>query len=94
MEMSQIVKCNVSTCVFNRGNSCHILGITVGPHGECNTSFNHANASGGFDEVKGGVGACLATHCKFNDRFVCKAQGIGVTVHDRHADCETFQPRK
>lgn len=93
MEMSRITKCNMSTCAYYKDNRCHTLGITVGPHAECNT-FSHASARGGFDEVNGGVGACLAAGCKFNDRLECKASNIDVTAHDRHPDCMTFQQMK
>jgi hypothetical protein len=93
MEMSRIVTCNMLNCVYNKNNCCRTLGITVGPHAECNT-FSHASGKGGFDEISGGVGACLDTTCKFNERLECKAQGICVAIHDRHPDCETFQPKK
>ncbi len=93
MEMIQITGCNMSACAYNKENRCHTPGITVGPHAECNT-FSHASARGGFDEVNGGVGACLAAGCKFNNRLECKAPNIDVTTHDRHPDCETFQPKK
>lgn len=91
--MSQILKCDMSQCVYNKGNRCHTPGITIGAHAECNT-FNHASAGGGFAQVNGGVGACLAAGCKFNDRLECKATSIDVAVHDRHPDCMTFQPKK
>ncbi len=93
VEMSQITMCNMSTCVYNKDNRCHTLGITVGPHAECNT-FSHASGRGGFDEVNGGVGACLAANCQFNDRLECKIQKISVVSHDRHPDCETYKPAK
>jgi hypothetical protein len=93
MEMSKILACDMSNCVYNKENRCHTMGITVGPHAECNT-FSHVSARGGFDEVKGGVGACLASSCRFNDRLECKAPDIDVASHDRHPDCKTFQPKK
>ncbi len=93
MEMSEISKCNMSVCVYNRENCCITPGITVGSHAECIT-FNHGSAKGGFDNVNGGVGACLAADCKFNEQLECKAPKIDVTVHDRHPDCATFQLKK
>ncbi len=92
MEMPQIVKCDMSACVYNKENRCTTMGITVGLHAECNT-FNHGSAKGGFDEVNGGVGACLASDCMFNYQLECKARKINVAVHDRHPDCSTFQTR-
>ncbi len=91
MDMSQIMKCSMADCAYNRDNLCHTLGISVGPHTECNT-YIHASSKGGFQEAKGGVGACSASDCSFNDRLECRASGINVASHDRHADCETFKP--
>ena len=93
MEMSNIVKCSMSTCVYNQENRCTTMGITVGLHGECNT-FNHGSAKGGFDDVNGGVGACLTANCMFNEKLECKAPKISVMVHDRHPDCATFMQKK
>ena len=93
MEMSKITKCDMSACVYNRENRCITMGITVGSHAECNT-FNHGSAKGGFDNVNGGVGACLAADCMFNEQLECNAPKISVMTHDRHPDCATFQKRK
>ncbi len=60
MEMSKILACGMSNCAYNQDHVCHTLAITVGPHAECNT-FSHASPKGGFEEVNGGVGACLAS---------------------------------
>lgn len=92
MDMSSIMKCNMANCVYNMNELCHTLGITVGPHAECNT-YNHGSSKGGFSEVKGGIGACLASECKFNEQLECRAPNINVVSHDRHADCETFERR-
>lgn len=62
MEMSQIKVCNMSQCAYNMNALCHTLAITVGPHAECNT-YNHGNSKGGFREIEGGIGACLASYC-------------------------------
>ena len=92
MEMNRIATCSMSTCAYNKENRCHTLGITVGPHAECNT-FRHASARGGFKEVYGGVGACSAADCKFNDQLECIASHIDLTAHNAHPDCKTFQAR-
>lgn len=93
MEMSQISTCSMLSCVYNKDNRCHTPGITVGPHAECNT-YRHASSRGGFAEVNGGVGACTAADCKFNDRLECKAPNIAVDTHNAHPDCKTYQPVK
>lgn len=93
MDISQIAKCDMSSCAYNTSGLCRTLAITVGPHAECHT-YNHGSSKGGFKETKGGIGACLASDCKFNDRLECAAPNVNVASHDRHADCETFQPRR
>ena len=66
MKMNQITTCNMTDCAYNRQNCCRTLGITVGPHTECNT-FRHASTRGGFIEIQGGVGASSAADCEYND---------------------------
>jgi hypothetical protein len=92
MDMTQIMACDMSTCTYNMNDVCHTPGINVGSHAECNT-YTHGSSKDGFQEVNGGVGACLASECKFNEQLECVASNINVTSHDRHADCKTFQAR-
>ncbi len=92
MDMTPILACNMSTCAYNMNYVCHTPGINVGPHAECNT-YIHASSKGGLQEVEGGIGACLASDCKFNERLECQASNISVANHERHADCETFHVR-
>lgn len=93
MNMTQIAKCDMSSCAYNMEGVCRTLAITVGAHAECNT-YNHGSSKGGFKEAKGGIGACLASDCKFNDQLECAIPKVNVASHDRHADCETFRPRR
>ena len=90
MNMASFSKCNQSTCAYNKDESCHTLGITVGPHAECNT-YVHASSKGGFPDVKSGIGACTASSCKYNDKLECQASKVDVAVDAMHADCKTFQ---
>ncbi len=92
MDMASIVSCSVTTCAYNRQNSCHTPGITVGDHAECNT-YNHGSRQGGYLETRGAVGACLASDCRFNEQLECRAPGINVSGHTEHADCITFDPK-
>ena len=92
MNMTAISKCNMLICAYNMDGVCHTLGITIGPHAECNT-FVHASSRGGFPEVRGGVGACMTSSCRFNDKLECKALEVDVAVDDKHADCKTFIKR-
>ncbi len=92
MDMTQILACNMSACAYNMNDICHTPGINVGPHAECNT-YTHGSSKGGFRDIKGAIGACLASNCTFNTLLECCAPDINVAGHDRHADCETFQAR-
>ncbi|MBI2860405.1 MAG: DUF1540 domain-containing protein [Chloroflexi bacterium] len=93
MGITPVSTCNASICAYNQQNLCHTPGINVGPHAECHT-YNYGNAKGGFPEMKGGIGACLASDCRFNQQLECKALHIDVVTHDSHADCRTYQPGK
>jgi hypothetical protein len=90
--MTPIKICGMQSCAYNMAGRCHTLGISVGPHAECNT-YVHASSRGGYNHVNGGVGACLASDCKFNDLLECRASDVVVSAHEKHADCETFQER-
>jgi hypothetical protein len=80
----------MSTCAYNNAGTCHTLGINIGPHAECNT-YVHASSRGGFTEIKAGVGACTAAHCKFNNKLECQAPHVEVAVDEKHADCQTYE---
>ena len=92
MNMTTVSTCNMSTCAFNAGGICHTPGINIGPHAECNT-YIHASSRGGFPDLQGGVGACMASDCKFNDQLECKAPKVNVEIDGKHADCQTFQSK-
>jgi len=91
--MTGIIECGMSNCVYNKNRLCHTPAITVSAHAECGT-YSHASAKGGFEEVNGGVGACLTSDCRFNHQLECSAPEISVVAHDRHADCRTFECRE
>ena len=93
MKMVSIAKCTMSTCAYNMEGGCHTLGISVGPHAECNT-YLHASSRGGFPEVKGGIGACTASGCKFNNKLEWQAPKVDVAVDAKHAGCKTFQAKQ
>lgn len=89
MDMTSVANCNMSSCAYNSSAMCHTRAINVGYHAECNT-YVHASAAGGLKDVSGGIGACLAANCKFNNRLECTASGIEVAGHQGHADCLKF----
>jgi len=92
MDITCISKCSMKNCAYNMDGLCRTPAITVGPHAECIT-YVHASSRGGFNDVSGGIGACLAADCKFNERLECRAPEIDVTSHGKHADCETYEKR-
>ncbi len=51
MDMTEILECNESTCVYNMNDACRTPGINVGPHAECNT-YTHESSKGGFQKVE------------------------------------------
>ncbi len=93
-EMSKVIDCEATNCVYNKDRKCHTLAITVGDEKEaaCDTFFQARN-KGGFVNINGGVGACKVSDCEYNDSFECTASGIHVITHSNHADCGTFQPK-
>ncbi|MBI2958503.1 MAG: DUF1540 domain-containing protein [Chloroflexi bacterium] len=92
MDMTRISACSMAQCTYNQDNRCHTHGIMVGPHAECST-YTYCNPKAGRAEVKGGIGACLADECKFNESLECCAPDVDVHDHSAHADCRTFQAR-
>jgi hypothetical protein len=92
MAMVSIKGCAMANCAYNKDNKCRTPAITVGPHAECNT-FVHASPKAGMDGVKPGIGACQASSCRFNDMLECHAPAISVSSDERHADCETYDPK-
>ncbi len=92
MNMTPVSNCGMSSCAFNSKEMCHTRAINVGFHAECNT-YVHGSETGGIKDVTGGIGACMASNCKFNDRLECTASSIGVSGHQIHADCKSFSQR-
>ncbi len=93
MNMTPVSECNMSTCAFNSSAMCHTRAINVGFHAECNT-YLHGSEKGGLKDVTGGIGACMASNCKFNNRLECTASDIDVSGHQGHADCAKFADRE
>lgn len=92
MDMTPVTSCSMSSCAYNSGEICHTRAINVGYHAECNT-YVHGSTRGGLKEAKGGIGACMASDCKYNDRLECVAGDVDVSGHENHADCGKFCDR-
>ena len=81
----------MAVCAYNDQGICHTAAINVGPHAECHT-FLHGSAKGGFKELSSGVGACIASSCKHNDKLECRAPAIDVSCFNNFsADCRTYE---
>jgi hypothetical protein len=94
LDIPNVQACEVLSCAYNVGESCHARAITVGEgiHAACDTYFasdRHTRDTSGT----AGVGACKVTGCRYNADLECSADGIRVGFHDNHADCVTFAPR-
>jgi hypothetical protein len=83
----------MNICSYKKEKQCHTLAISIGPHAECSTFNYRGNSSGGFQEVTGGIGACIASDCQFNQELECRDPNIDVRDHQTHADCETYKPK-
>ncbi len=92
-EMSQILECDARDCLYNSDGECRTFAITIGTTEPCCDTFMSAQVKGGVPGTTGGVGACHIDSCLYNERFECTAQGIHVSMHGKHADCDTYQSR-
>lgn len=65
--------------------------ITVGDeHPRCDT-YTTGQASGMSEHPL--VAKCMVFDCAFNQSNDCRANGITVGGHERHADCSTYRSR-
>ncbi|HCF62019.1 MAG TPA: DUF1540 domain-containing protein [Myxococcales bacterium] len=89
-DMPPVIRCDATTCFFNRNNNCHAPAINVGgPHPECDTFTTESRHIGRREGSM--VGACHVRDCRWNKDLLCSAQGIHVSPHSNHADCTTFE---
>ena len=94
MEMSKVMKCEVSDCAYNMDDCCHTMAITIGDsiNPRCDT-FCQASIKGGEAGCATGVGACKISSCVYNSNLECGAPGISVGYKQREPDCLTFQAK-
>jgi hypothetical protein len=94
IKMPMISSCDVTNCSYNTDKKCHTMAITVGDSScaICDTYID-SRSKGGDQAVTGGVGACKAMSCKWNQSLECTAGNIVVGVHSSHADCKTYSAR-
>jgi len=94
IKMPMISSCDVTSCSYNADKKCHTMAITVGDSScaMCDT-FIDSGSKGGDRAVTGGVGACKAVNCRWNQSLECTAGNIVVGMHSSHADCKTYSDR-
>lgn len=94
MRPAKIQQCDAEECVYNIGNRCHALAITVGGEGDhmCDT-FCCGRTKGGSPSAVGMIGACKSTQCKFNEDFECCADMVQVGHWGKEIDCLSYQSR-
>jgi hypothetical protein len=93
-EMPGVQTCEMTSCAYNAGQSCHARAITVGGgiHPACDTFFASDRHARDISHTAG-VGACKIVGCRYNSDLECSAEAIRVSMHDNHADCMTYAPR-
>jgi hypothetical protein len=94
LDIPNVQACEVTSCAYNAGQSCHARAITIGDgiHAGCDTFFVSVRHARDISRVAG-VGACKVAGCRYNSDFECSAETIRVGSHEGHADCVTFAPR-
>lgn len=92
-EMSKIIDCDASECIYNSNNCCHTIAITVGDNEPMCDTYMSNGKKGGMEDVTGGVGSCKVESCSFNESYECCAEGIHVKNHGAHMDCVTYKQK-
>lgn len=79
IEISDVARCSVPECVYNRSGQCYACAITVGNDGHpaCDT-FHSANDHVPKRPQRAGVGACKSFSCRYNEDFECVAGRVYV----------------
>ena len=92
MEMSKVIKCEISDCAYNVDDCCHTMAITVGDsmNPKCDT-FCQSSIKGGDVGCMAGVGACKVSACINNSNLECCSPGISVGYKNQEVDCLTFE---
>lgn len=94
LSLTPVQQCNALDCSYNQDGQCHAAAITVGgEHPYCDTYMKGSRMKGGVAET-GEVGACKVFNCEYNSNLECRANSINVSMHEGHADCATFEPKR
>lgn len=92
-QMSKVIDCEATQCIYNRDKKCHTLAITVGDEEPYCDTYSPGDKKGGIKDMIGGVGACKVADCEYNDSFECTASGIHVVLKFDQPDCGTYRPK-
>ena len=95
MEMPKVEECNMESCSYNIGKTCHAMAITVGKNTptRCDT-YCQAEIKGGDLSSTAKVGACKVRECNFNNSLECQASKVKIGVCEGHTYCLTFTPKE
>lgn len=79
IETSDVARCSVPECAYNRNGHCYARAITIGDggHPQCDT-YHSANGHVPRQAQTAGVGACKSFSCRHNDDYQCTAEKIYV----------------
>ena len=93
--MSEVAKCQVNKCAYNKDGICHALSITIGDstNPKCDT-YCESEITGGDQSYIATVGACKVSTCVYNIDLECQSPGICVGYKGDEPDCLTYESQQ
>jgi hypothetical protein len=86
----KIIDCTMGSCAYNMNSMCHAMSINVGGSQPWCDTYIKSKEKGGVHDIIGDVGACKVKDCSHNENLECKANGVHIGKHTKHAFCMTF----
>lgn len=93
MDISKIIDCDATNCLYNKGKQCHTFAINVGDDLPVCDTFMNSSRKGGFEKVSAGVGSCKVQTCSHNTSFECGCDGIHMHIVGDHVDCMNYSKK-
>ena len=92
MSATKVNTCTVSDCAYNKGQSCHAMGITIDnpTKATCATFTPATNGVGGMETVIASIGACKATSCVNNKGMMCSADSVKIGMSEGKVSCLSY----
>ena len=92
------LKCKRQDCVYNKNCNCDAKNVDVARSTECKTYEPSKTKKKQKDEIKQtptrkNTAVDCEAKCIFNDKCICKANGITVMTNDQKPECASFMPR-